>query len=293
MRKPFDGTMKEMVDLDPAAWARLVAPAWGLPAAVNAAVVDADLSTVSLPANKLLRLAPPHEGILHFEAFSSWDGAAPGRLLTYNVLAEYRLGGPVYSAAVLLAPQANATAITGRYARTTAAGVPYVEFRYAVVRVWELELGPLLAGPVGTLPLALLTDEARPDIEGVVREVNGRLDREVADAAEREALRIAGYILLGLRYSQDEALSLYRGVGLMRESSTYRLIFGEGEAAGEARGRVVELRETIRELGEERFGSPPAEVVVALDGIADAERLRRMRRRLHNASDWADLLATP
>lgn len=66
-----------------------------------------------------------------------------------------------------------------------------------------------------------------------------------------------------------------------------------GIERGEARGRVAGVAETVRELGTDRFGPPPAEAEAALAAITDRDRLKRIAKRVHAAADWADLLATP
>jgi predicted transposase YdaD len=83
----------------------------------------------------------------------------------------------------------------------------------------------------------------------------------------------------------------------MRESSTYQGILQEGRdeglVKGRVEGRVETLRQSIRDLGEMRFGPIPSSLGVDLDTASDADRLARVMKRLLFANDWEDLMATP
>jgi len=58
--------------------------------------------------------------------------------------------------------------------------------------------------------------------------------------------------------------------------------------------RQQALRETVLDLGPQRFGrSPTRKQRAELDAINDVARLERIRHRLLTAPSWADLLATP
>ena len=290
MDKSIDATFKELIDRHADDWLALVAPCVGLPPGLHAEPADADLSTFSLQADKLFRLfkGKKPRGVLHLELQSTWQDRLPARTAAHNVLASHRLEADVYSVIVLLAKRANASAIDGLYRRTFPDGRPCLEFHYGVIRAWELSAEEMLAGPVGTLPLALLTDDARANLPGVVGRYQDRLDRDVADEQHREALRTAGGILLGPNYDKAMIKSILRETSKMTESTYYQGIIEEGIAKGELSGRLT----TIRLVGTKRFGRPSAKVKATLAGIADPDRLDRIAERLVEAADWADLLAT-
>jgi hypothetical protein len=67
----------------------------------------------------------------------------------YNALLEYWHALPVRSVGILLAPKANLAAIHGYHTRQFPGEPPHLEFRYQVIRVWELLVAPLLAGGWG------------------------------------------------------------------------------------------------------------------------------------------------
>ena len=160
MTKPFDTTLKDLLNVFAVDWADWLGPRIGLSADLEVEPLDVDLSTVQMSADKAFRLRPPAEGILHIEPQASWDGGFPGRLLRYSALLHDRYGGPVYSVALLLRPEANALDITGVVSRRRLDGHEYHRFEYFVVKVWELHVEPLMASGLGALPLVLLTDEA-------------------------------------------------------------------------------------------------------------------------------------
>lgn len=51
------------------------------------------------------------------------------------------------------------------------------------------------------------------------------------------------------------------------------------------------MRAAIVEFLESRFGECPAEVATALEGLADLEKLRRLRREVFKAGTLAEALA--
>ncbi len=283
MAKQFDATLKQLVDAYAADWLTFLRPRLGLPPGTKFEPLDSDLSTVSPQADKLFRLTGPAAGLIHLELQSSAEGELPDRLLVYNVLAAHRYGGPVQTVVMLLRREANASTLTGTLHRHLSDGRLYHEFRYDVVRLWELPAEELLTGPLGTLPLAALTDEAAATLPAVFGRVDERVTREAG--ASVGTLRSAMYILLGLRYDPERIDRLFQGVQGMEESTTYQAIL--------SKGRSREARNFIRLIGEDRFGSPDATVEASLAAIDDTDRLERIGKRILHVANWADLLATP
>jgi len=75
----------------------------------------------------------------------------------------------------------------------------------------------------------------------------------------------------------------------MEESVIYQWVVEKGIEEG---GKKVH-RDTLIDLGSQRFGQPDATVETVLNSIEDLEKLRRMTLRLIEAADWDDLLGTP
>ena len=278
--KPFDASLKDMIEENPRAWAELFMPG----PILDATVIDADLSTVTAASDKVIRVRLAEgDCLMDLEAQSSYDAAKPGVMLLYSVILNHRHHLPVRSIIVLLRSEANATNLTGvvelRHAPTE---LPYLTFHYTVVRLWQQPLAPIMSGPVGLLPLAPLTDEAAADLPGVVDQIVRRFRAETtrAEAAKMETMT---FILMGMRYEKAILAQLYQGVPDMEESSGYQLIMERGEQKA--------LIRTILKLGRLKFGEPTAEQMSALQGIRELDRLEELTDRSVTATTWEELLA--
>ncbi len=305
MTKPFDTTLKDLLNVFAVDWADWLGPHIGLSAKIEVEPLDVDLSTVQMSADKVFRLRPPDEGILHIEPQASWDGRFPGRLLRYSVLLHDRYGGPVYSVALLLRPEANALDITGVVSRRRHDGHEYHRFEYFVVKVWELHVEPLMASGIGALPLVLLTDEAEGQIGTLVDRIDARLRAEQVPDSSRIFLLTCGFILLGLRYTGIEIQNAYTRVRGMKESSTYQAILEEGRVEGEIKGREegeIKGRVEGQAIGllngeqnsllmilRDRFGEVPAEVESRIRAVTEAARLQHAILRAIRISSIEDL----
>src|SRR5690348_9571469 len=97
MSKPFDAPLKRLPEDYPQDWARLV----GVPKSSQVTVIDADLSTVTAAADKVLRIDEANPWLLHLEFQASYDAGLSQRVLHYNVLLHVRHSLPVRSVAIL------------------------------------------------------------------------------------------------------------------------------------------------------------------------------------------------
>lgn len=221
--------------------------------------------------------------LLHLEFVAGHDSAQlPPKVHVRNALLGYRHGLPVESAVILLKPEADSKELTGKYTQTLPhRQAPYDTFEYLVRRVWTLDPEMLLAGGIGTLALAPISNVPEDQVPGIIRRMEERLSKKIS---RRRSLEVwdATLILLGLRYSNAVARQLLQGVRGMKESTTYQAILEEGEARG--------LRRAIVSQGSPSFGTPGADVQAALDAITDAERLLELGDRLKTATSWHDLL---
>jgi hypothetical protein len=80
--KPFDATIKYLVEGFPADWLALA----GLGLVERVAAVDANLSTITAEADKVLRVEAPEPWLVHIEFQTSHEANFPRRLLRYNSL---------------------------------------------------------------------------------------------------------------------------------------------------------------------------------------------------------------
>jgi len=282
MSKPYDATLKAMLEASPADWPKLA----GFQIAL-AEVIDADVSTVSAATDKVLRLSGP-DAIMHFDFQAGPDAGLPRRVHGYNALLEGRHGLPVHSVVVLLRPQADLRSITGEYQqRFPGAAEPYLIFRYQVIRVWRLPAERLLAGGPGTLPLAPIGAVTEADLPGVIDRLKAKLDapryHKVAGA-----LWTAVDVLMGLRYDRALIEQLLQGVRAMKESVTYQAIVEEGAV----KGRLEGARRIFALLGEEQFGAPPGPRGRArIEAVSSLEQLEQLTRRMRHVASWDELLA--
>src|ERR1700693_207916 len=112
--KPYDPTLKALVETEPDSWPALL----GRPTGQTQAI-DADIATVSGAADKVLRVAAAVPYLLHLEFVAGHDVAAlPRKLLVRNALLEDRHDQRVRSAVVLLHSQADSPQLTGVYERS-------------------------------------------------------------------------------------------------------------------------------------------------------------------------------
>jgi predicted transposase YdaD len=278
MDRPFDPTLKTLAELAPADWLPLIQRRRR-----RVTIEDSDLGTiVSGATDKLFRVHDEPEYLLHldFEA-GHFRSELPLRLRLYNSVFEYRHRRLVLSVPVLLCPEADSPQWNGLLQRGFANEAPLSTFRYEVIRVWQLPVERLLAGGVGTLALAPISDVAEGDVRRVIRRVQERL---TGPRAPRRAADVwaATYVLLGLRYSDEFAHALFEEVMGMEQSATYQAIVRRGRAEG--------VRRVLLLQGEAKFGPPDDATRAAIEAIGDLTQLEELSVRLVSAGSWHELL---
>jgi predicted transposase YdaD len=289
MSGTFDASLKELIERYPADWLALT----GRTASGAVQVIDADLSTVSAAADKVIRVPDSAPWLLHLEMQSSPKSALPRHLHWYNALLGHRHELRVRTVLVLLRPAADSPQLDGIYREQFPGEAPYLEFRYTVLRVWRMPAESFLTGPLGTLPLAPISAATEAELPGVVRRLDERLENE-ASPEQRQVLGTAAMLLTGLRLPQEAMLALYQGVhfmSILKDSSFYQMILDEGRLEGRLEGQLTEARALVLRLGQTKLGPPDEAFATALQGIADLGRLERMLERLWTAVAWQDLLA--
>ncbi len=291
MSKPFDATLKTLVEKYPLAW---LAQA-GIPIMGSVEVIETDLSTVTAAADKVLLIRHPKPLLIHIELQSGYDANLYRRLLLYNVLLYYRYGIPVHTILVLLRPEAQTSNLTGRVEYASPFGTSALAFSYQLISIWEQPADTFLNGGLGVLPLASVSSVSQEELPDILRQISNRLDRE-AEPAEAEILWTATYILAGLRYSPALVTELFEGVRNMKESSTYQAILDEGRVEGRmegrAEGRAEEIKRMLLLLGEKRFGKPTLRMRKKIETMTSVDTLEQLSLRLLDATNWKDLLAS-
>jgi signal transduction histidine kinase len=278
MSPSYDPTVKTLVEASPADWLSLLE----LPRK-RVTVENSDLATVvSGAVDKVLRVHARPDYLLHLEFQSGHDSAdLPRRLRLYNGLLDYRHDRLVVSVAVLLRPEADSPQLTGLFERRFEGKEPITLLRYRVVRVWQLPVDQLLAGGVGTLPLAPVSDVTQSRVPDVIRRMKERLGRERRSHLAHD-LWAATYVLLGLRYSDAFADLLFQEVLGMEESTTYQAIV--------RKSRLAEARQILLGLGQKQFGPCDEATVRTLNAIEDVQRLEALINRILDVDSWQALL---
>ena len=298
MSKPFDATTKFLIDLSPADWLSLAGVTLEPGAIVEP--FDADLSTVSADADRLIRVSNVSEPCLyHIELQASYDAHFDEHVHWYNALARYQYRLPVRSIAFLLRKAADGANLKGAIDETE--GVYRLQFGYAVVRLWQQDVQKLLSGGLAALPLAPLAATSRAEVAATVYAVHTRLYQEL-DLAKARDLSTATFVLLGLSYEEAFLETLTLGVQKMQESSFYQMILREGQVKGRTegrtegieegrdQGRLQEARENLLTLGIRRFGVPTEQQVVRINKEISRTQLEIWLLSLLDAKDWEDIL---
>jgi hypothetical protein len=282
MSQEFDVILTDLVE----GYAGDLAAFFGQGQVRSVRVIDADLATLSAAADKVLRVqGDSGEWLLHIEWQSRHELELPHRVHLYNTLLHYHHRLPVRSVVVVLRREANASSLTGlRQVQLPDEATPCDVFRYHVVRLWQLPLESFLAGGVGLLPLAPLTDEAEAILPAVIGRIDERLRGELPPE-KAEPLRTATFFLMGLRYADELVAQLFRGVITMEDSSTYQMVV--------SKGKVLEARKLLLLMGHKRFGPPDEPTVATVNSITDLGRLEQLSQRLLDVSTWQEFLAEP
>jgi predicted transposase YdaD len=283
MPKPFDATLKGMLEQSPGDWAALA----GFPRkAVR--VVDADVSSVSGAADKVLLVEDEPEWLLHFEFQTGPDQTLPQRIHCYNALLGARHDGLVRSVVVLLRPEAGLPSLDGVYERRFEGEPAYLTFRYQVIRVWQLPAHRLLTGGLGTLALAPISEVQDEELPRVIGEMRRR--QHSWPRRRQSEIWAAAYVLMGLRYEPHLVNRLLEGVLAMEESTTYQEILAKGARAG----ALAEAKKTLLRLGQKRFGRASTRVKQVIEAFDDLERVERLQLQVvDGVASWDELLDLP
>ena len=259
----------------------------GVLLAVSAArvtVVDGHMASVAVTADKLVLVDDPVLGrfLVHVEFQTVRDVGLDLRMLQDNVWATKAYGLPVRSVAFLFR-RAAAAGVTGRV--HAAAGDDWLlDFRYNVVRLYDLPAEPLVTGPIATIGLVGVAAVPPADAARVAGRVRLVSELPLAEAREAaEVLRVFAGLRPGGKFLETIMMTT---ADLFQAAKSYR----ETILKGRAEGRVEGERLMLLRMGTLRFGPPPAAVADRV-AAATADDLDRLADRLLSAAGWDDLLA--
>jgi hypothetical protein len=275
----YDSTTKNLVQTAPLDWVILA----GFPNAKSARIIDTDVSTITAQADKVILVDELLPWIVHIEFQAAYDPKIGLRQCRYNVLLEYRHAIPVISVLVLLSLDADGSSMSGTLRRSLPDGTCYDEFRYHVVRVWELPVESVLSGGLGTLPLAPLSGIPESQLPGIIQRMKSRIDQEVPSAEERNLLWESTTILLGMRLPFEAIKLLLQGVVNMKESSVVQGFLEEGELNGE--------RNLLTRYCERHFGKADQKQLSQIGQLTDRRVIEELVDRVREVQSWDEFLA--
>jgi predicted transposase YdaD len=179
------------------------------------------------------------------------------------------------------------------------AGQLRIEFRYTIVKLWELDPAMLFAlQRPAMLPLVALTRASDRDLERAADEI-------VRVPSKELAADLAGVFatLGGLRYDRNRLIDLlekrmikeFLTPELMRESSFLKPLIevwekesrergaAEGLAKGQDEGKLAEARRSVRHILAKRF--PAVAIPPSLDSLTDLDQLHEIADQALAAAD--------
>jgi hypothetical protein len=281
--------LKNLADQYSPEWVGFLQGFLGLPTGGQIEIVQPNLPTGTIEADRVYRVSVPASMLIHTEWESSSNLDRPERFLVYNTLLTRQTGLPVQTVVVLLRREAASTDLTGVLRRTLPTGEEYLVWRYAVVRLWELPPAMFLGSP-GLTPFAPLCAVTEAELPALSRQIESRWaglpERQVKD------LKAATEILMGVRFDRDLVRSQFGGVDAMEESVIYQDILGKGRVEGRVRGRLENARQDLIDVGTKRLGPPSQSERNVIEECADADRLKRMLLAAVDAPNWATVLAS-
>jgi len=285
MSKPFDATLKDLGEDSPEAFVQ----EFDGPSQLPIAPLNVDLSTVTTAADLVFGLGKPLQEVIHIDCQAGPKADLAADLHAYNSLLFRRCQVPVHSIVLLLRPEARHRELTGTLKYAARPGRGGTTFDYEVIPLWDRPVENFLNGPLGIAPLAVLArlpDDIPQEqgLAGVIQRFCERLQRE-APPEKFGKLLTSAYVLTGLRVPRQRAWTLFRGVQGMHESDTYLAILDEGA--------VKAFRKLLLRLGQKKFGPASDDVVTAIQGVEDQERLERLIERYTELSSWQELLQVP
>jgi len=289
MAQTFDASLKHLIEDGAADWLAFL----GYRPTGPVRVVNADLATISGASDKIIRVDAARPWVLHIEVFSSLRPDPVGKVQWYITLIRNRHGLPVRSVVVLLRRSANSPALDGMYHNQLPdEDQPYLQFRYQVVRLWEVPVDRLLAGGPGTIPLATLGAVAADELPQVVRQMGVQLAALPREQASE--LWSVAYLLAALRVGSENLKALFRGVipvewaEILQDTSIVQDLLAQREG----KGRLSAVKAMLLRLGRKRFSEPAPTTVAAFEAITDLPRLERMTEAVIDVAGWDQLLAT-
>jgi predicted transposase/invertase (TIGR01784 family) len=256
MAKPWDDSLKKLVQADPQAFV-----SWFVPGASFIGARPQELKHWTLEVDALLEVKVGGEDmLLHLEFQTYNDPDMAERLLRYNVLTRSEHKLPVLSCVIYLLDEGEM--LSSPLIWIVPNGQEVLRFHYQSIALGVLSPEDLLrTGQTGLLPLLPLTKRgARREI--VESMFNGLL------AAKKPELVSIGYTLASLAFSRENAEDqdwllrrFHEMHDILRETPIYQEILKEGREEGLEegleqglqRGQLEALSQAVIDVVVERF----------------------------------------
>ena len=276
MKADYDQAFKILVDLNPNDWALLA----GLTVVNNSAGMETELPERNRHLDRLIRVSDDQGDIavhLEFQAGKSGN-RVPIRLIDYSigVTEKYRL--PVHSCVVLLRRQADSPVLTGAYKQRSRGVMPYLTFRYRVVRLWQVPVNTLLLPGSSVAVAGVLSDYGTLTADEIALRIAACIN-VISDIDTRAMLFTIAYNLAGLRFNDSQADIMFgREISVLEKySSTVQATLRRGEAR------------LLLTSAEHIFGAPSQEI---LDKVRNAKskKLVEWNLRIGKVQSWAELV---
>jgi hypothetical protein len=286
MPLPFDATLKDLARRHPGDYVSTFR--LGNPSDVHA--LNVDLSVISAATDVVLGHGEPLRSIVDLNFQSGPDATLAGRVCLYNAALFHRFSVPVHSVVILLRPAADHAGITGRLTYTGQPRRGKLDFRYEVIRIWEIPADRLLRRGPGVLPLSVLGAlPAGVSLEEGIADVVARLCRRAERTLDQQTANhvlTSTFVLSGLRLQRERARNLFPGIRAVEESTTYQYIIEQGE--------VKVLKRLLLRHGTRKLGAPAKKVKAAIEqfDVDDLRRLERMFEGIATATSWDEILQT-
>ena len=276
MKADYDQAFKILVNTNPADWAALA----GLTAVIHAHSMETELPARNRYLDSLILVSDEQGEIavhLEFQAGKSGN-RIPIRLLDYSIGVTEKHHLAVHSCVVLLRKSADSPGLTGSYKQQSRGVLPYLTFRYSILRLWQVPVSTFLVSGSSVAVAAGLADHGTLSLESVASEITACINA-ISDIEMRAMLFTIAYNLAGLRFNDSQADIMFgREISVLEKYST----------TVQATLRRGEVR-LLLTSAEQIFGAPSQEIVDKIKQ-AKSKKLVEWAIRLRTAQSWSELI---
>jgi hypothetical protein len=267
--------MTRHLDLSPLDWALFT----GLDKVGKADGMETELPERNRYVDRLIRVSDDHvELAVHLEFQAGKSGnRVPLRLLDYSIGVTQRYRLPVHSCVVLLCKPADSPVLTGEFMYGLPNMLPYLTFRYRVIRLWKVPLETFLIPGSSLAAAGVLSDFGNLPAKDVGTLVTACIE-SIQDADTRHLVLTIAYNLAGLRFNDGKADIMFeRNLEVLERSSTIQAAIRRGEAR------------LLLTSAEQVFGAPSQDI---LDKVRNAKskKLVEWNLRIGKVQSWAELV---